>query len=91
MGYKEETSPKSYGECIGKNTEKDGFIPNANCIRMYGTISPIVSTYGAFEMLEQLEEDISGKLREVFPDIFRIKTVALLRRVYGCTPRLMKC
>lgn len=34
---------------------------------------------------------LSDKLSEVFTDIHReIKTVALLRLVYGCTPRLMK-
>ncbi|MDE6747590.1 MAG: transposase [Lachnospiraceae bacterium] len=82
---------KVTGKCIGKITEKDGFIPNANCLRMYETISPVVRTYGVFEMFDQLGEDISDKLKEVFPDIYReIRTVALLRLVYGCTPRLMK-
>ena len=42
-------------------------------------------------MFEQLGKDVSDRLKEVFPDIYReIKTVALLRLVYGCTPRLMK-
>ena len=58
---------------------------------MYETISPVVRTYGVFEMFSQLGKDISDKLRETFPDIYReIQTVALLRLVYGCTPRLMK-
>ena len=82
---------KVTGKCIGKITEKDGFIPNANHFRTYETISPIVRTYGVFEMFEQLGKDISDKLKEAFPDIYReVKTVALLRLVYGCTPRLMK-
>lgn len=82
---------KVTGKCIGKITEKDGFIPNANHFRMYETISPIIRTYGVFEMFEQLGKDVSDRLKEVFPDIYReIKTVALLRLVYGCTPRLMK-
>lgn len=88
---KKNRSKKVTGKCIGKITEKDGFIPNASCLRMYQTISPVVRTYGVFEMFEQLGKDISDKLREAFPDIHReIKTVALLRLVYGCTPRLMK-
>ena len=88
---KKNCPKKVTGKCIGKITEKDGFIPNAGCLRMYETISPIVRTYGVFEMFEQLGKDISDKLREAFPDIHReIKTVALLRLVYGCTPRLIK-
>lgn len=82
---------KVTGKCIGKITENDGFIPNANHFRMYATISPVVRTYGVFEMFEQLGKDLSDRLREVFPDIYReIQTVALLRLVYGCTPKLMK-
>ena len=88
----EKNRPKKVtGKCIGKITEKDGFIPNANHFRMYETISPVVRTYGVFEMFSQLGKDISDRLRETFPDIYReIQTVALLRLVYGCTPRLMK-
>lgn len=82
---------KVTGKCIGKITEKDGFIPNANHFRMYETISPVIRTYGVFEMFEQLGKGVSDRLKEVFPDIYReVKTVALLRLVYGCTPRLMK-
>lgn len=88
----ERNRPKKVtGKCIGKITEKDGFIPNANHFRMYETISPVVRTYGVFEMFDQLGRDISDRLKEVFPDIYReIRTVALLRLVYGCTPRLMR-
>ena len=82
---------KVTGKCIGKITEKDGFIPNANHFRMYEAISPVIRTYGVFEMFEQLGKGVSDRLKEVFPDIYReVKTVALLRLVYGCTPRLMK-
>lgn len=82
---------KVTGKCIGKITENDGFIPNANHFRMYSAISPIVKTYGVFEMFGQLGEEISCRLKDVFPDIYReIQTIALLRLVYGCTPKLMK-
>ncbi len=87
MGCTEAQTKKVTGKCIGKITEKDGFIPNANHFRMYETISPIIRTYGVFEMFEQLGKDVSDRLKEAFPDIYReIKTVALLRLVYGCTP-----
>ncbi len=82
---------KVTGKCIGKITEQDGFIPNANHFRMYETISPVIRTYGVFEMFEQLGRDVSDRLKEVFPDIYReIKTVALPRLVYGCTPKLTR-
>lgn len=82
---------KVTGKCIGKITEKDGFIPNANHFRLYEAVSPVIRTYGVFEMFEQLGKGVSDRLKEVFPDIYReVKTVALLRLVYGCTPRLMK-
>ncbi len=58
---------------------------------MYETINPVIRTYGVFEMFEQLGKDASDRLKEVFPDIYReARTAALLRPVYGCTPRLMK-
>ena len=74
---KKNRPKKVTGKCIGKITEKDGFIPNANHFRMYEAVSPIVRTYGVFEMFEQLGKGISDKLKDAFPDIYReIKTAA---------------
>lgn len=81
---------KVTGKSIGKITENDGFIPNAYCMKKYALANPIVRTYGVFEMFQQLGQGITNKLKEIFPDLYReIMTVAQLRLVYGCTPKLM--
>lgn len=79
---------KVTGKSIGKITEKDGFIPNVNGLRLIeeqrsavaasGTVT--VRNYGAYETLRQLTPDMEGQLREYFPDIFReINTLSLIR------------
>ena len=77
---------KVTGKSIGKITESDGFIPNANGLRLMKEkrltpdIAPSVKNYGAYEMLQQLSPEMSSQLKEYFPDIFReIRTIALLR------------
>ena len=85
----EKNRPKKVtGKSIGKITEADGFIPNANGLRLMKEmritpdIAPIVKNYGAYEMLQQLSPDMEGQLRKFFPDIYReIRTLSLLRLV----------
>ena len=79
---------KVTGKSIGKITEADGFIPNANGLRLMQEmrltpdVAPTVKNYGAYELLLQLTPDLGEKLKEHFPDIFReIRTIALLRLV----------
>ena len=85
----EKNRPKKVtGKSIGKITEADGFIPNANGLRLMKEmritpdIAPVVKNYGAYEMLQQLSPDMEGQLRKFFPDIYReIRTISLLRLV----------
>ena len=87
----EKNRPKKVtGKSIGKITETEGFIPNANGLQrmkeMWITpdIAPVVKNYGAYEMLGQLSPNIEKQLRKYFPDIFReIRTLSLLRLVDG--------
>lgn len=81
---------KTTGKSIGKITEADGFIPNANGLRlmqelrMTPDVAPSVKNYGAYEVLQQLTPELGQLLREHFPDSFReIRTLALLRLVDG--------
>ena len=85
----EKNRPKKVtGKSIGKITEAEGFIPNANGLRLMKEMrltpeaAPVVKNYGAYEMLQQLSPEIGEQLRKFFPDIFReIRTVSLLRLV----------
>ncbi len=79
---------KVTGKSIGKITEADGFIPNANGLRLLQAmrltpdVAPSVKNYGAYELLQQLTPDLNEKLKEYFPDIFReIRTISLIRLV----------
>ena len=87
---------KVTGKSIGKITEADGFIPNANGLRLMQDmrltpdIAPVVKNYGAYEVLQQLSPDLGTKLREYFPNIFReIRTISLLRLVDSVTSAKM--
>jgi hypothetical protein len=79
---------KVTGKSIGKITETDGFIPNANGIRLMQSmrltadVAPAVKNYGAYETLQQLSPDLGEQLKKHFPDTFRqIRTISLLRLV----------
>ena len=79
---------KVTGKSIGKITEADGFIPNANGIRLMQSmritpnVAPTVKNYGAYEMLQQLSPDLGEQLKKYFPNTFRqIRTISLLRLV----------
>ena len=72
----EKNRPKKVtGKSIGKITEADGFIPNANGLRLMKQMrttpdtAPVVRNYGAYEMLLQLSPDLSENIRKFFPDI----------------------
>lgn len=81
---------KVTGKSIGKITEADGFIPNANGLRLMQEmritpdVAPSVKNYGAYELLQQLTPEMDQKIRKYFPGSFReIRTIALLRLVDG--------
>ena len=87
---------KITGKSVGKITESDGYIPNANGLRLMQEmrinpdVAPVVRSYGAYELLSQLSPKISEQLREQFPGIFReIRTLALLRLVNSITSAKM--
>lgn len=87
---------KVTGKSIGKITEADGFIPNANGLRlmqqmrMTSDIAPTVKNYGAYETLLQLSPDISIQLKQFFPTLFReIRTISLLRLIDHVTSARM--
>lgn len=82
---------------VGKITEADGFIPNANGMRriqemrITPDVAPSVKNYGAYETLLQLSPKLSDELREHFPDCFReIRTLALIRLVDGVPAKLIR-
>lgn len=83
-------SKKVTGKCLGKITEADGFIPNGYAARSKAPESPIVRSYGAFEIASQLSRDLEERLKEFFPDIYReIEATAQLRLIAGsCGKRL---
>ena len=81
---------KVTGKSIGKITEADGFIPNANGLRLMqemritSDVAPSVKNYGAYEQLQQLTPEMDKKIRKYFPGPFReIRTIALLRLADG--------
>ena len=89
-------SQKTTGKSIGKITEADGFIPNANGLRLLQEmrltpdIAPSVKSYGAYEMLQQLSTELSEQLRKHFPERFReIRTISLIRLVDSVTSAKM--
>ncbi|QEJ95568.1 transposase [Treponema phagedenis] len=89
---------KVTGKSIGKITEADGFIPNANGLRLMqqmrstADVAPTVKNYGAYELLQQLAPELNDKLKQHFPDIFReIRTIALLRLVGSiCSDKMIQ-
>lgn len=82
---------KVTGKSVGKITEQDGFIPNAYGTRRVLLLHPIVKNYGAYTILEQLSDDLLGKLRKYFPDIYReISVISMLQLVTGCKGKRIK-
>lgn len=87
---------KVTGKSIGKITETDGFIPNANGMRIMRDTNripetiPKVSNYGAYEMMRQLSPELETRLKEYFPESFReIRTLALIRLIDGVSSARM--
>lgn len=87
-------SRKKTGKCIGKITERDGFIANRYATELMertgimpqitGATTYVSKTFGAYEMLSQLSPNLEGDLKKFFPDCYReIRTIALLRLVEG--------
>lgn len=62
---------KVTGKSIGKITEADGFIPNANGMRLMRElritpdVAPTVKNYGAYEMLLQLTPDLGENSKNI--------------------------
>lgn len=85
----EKNRPKKVtGKSIGKITEADGFIPNANGLRLMAKmhiapdVAPVVKNYGAYELMQQLSSDLSDQIKTFFPNMFReIRTISLIRLV----------
>ncbi len=87
---------KTTGKSIGKITESDGFIPNANGMRLMKEmrlmpdVAPHVKNYGSYELLRQISPEIEEQIRKQFPELFReIRTVSLMRLVDGVSSAKM--
>ena len=95
---------KITGKSIGKITEADGFIANAYCMQLLkkkangdretadsdGNFAPIVKNYGTYKVLQDLSPEISPRLKEQFPDVFReIRTISLIRLADSITSAKM--
>ena len=84
-------SRKVTDKCLGKITEKDGFIPNEYAARLKAPKNPIVRNYGAFEIASQLSPDLEERLKAFFPDIYReIEVIAQLRLIAGSCGKKLK-
>lgn len=84
---------KVTGKSIGKITERDGFIPNAEGIRLLqqakAAAPATVRNYGAYEMLAVLSPDLEERMRRHFPDIWReLRAFSLLRLVDKASPKM---
>jgi hypothetical protein len=87
---------KVTGKSIGKITAADGFIPNANGLRLMKEmritpdVAPSVKNYGSYELLQQLSPNLGTQLQKHFPEMFReIRTLALIRLVDSVTSAKM--
>lgn len=87
---------KVTGKSLGKITESDGFIPNANGLRLMQEMrllpdtAPVVKSYGSYEVMRQLTPELEEELKESFPDIFRkIRALSLIRLVEGISSAKM--
>ena len=87
-------SRKKTGKCIGKITERDGYVANRYAVelmrqngmmpKLTGATTYESKTYGAYEILSQLSPNLEEDLKKYFPDCYReIRTIALLRLVEG--------
>jgi Transposase len=86
---------KKTGRSIGKITENDGFIPNAEGMRimakrnMLAQGEKVVRNHGAYAMLSMLSPALEESLRKHFPDLWReIKAFSLLRLVDKASPKM---
>lgn len=87
---------KVTGRSIGKITEADGFVPNAEGMRMIqgrngATAVATVRNHGAYEVLSALSPDLEGRLRTHFPDCWRqMRAFSLIRLVDKASPRMLQ-
>lgn len=85
---------KVTGKSIGKITDADGFIPNAEGMRIIQSrrVAPdfvTVKNYGAYEMLSLLSPELEERLRSHFPDAWRqIRAFSLIRLVDKASPKM---
>ncbi len=84
---------KVTGRSIGKITEADGFIPNAEGMRLIqerkAAAVVTVRNHGAYEVLSTLSPDLEERLKAHFPDVWRnIRAFSLIRLVDKASPRM---
>ena len=81
---------KKTGECIGKITEKDGFIPSPR-MQTAEVTTVIVKEYGCYHMFCTLNEGMYGALRRHFPSTYReIFAISIIRLLNRATNRTIK-
>jgi hypothetical protein len=82
---------KKTGECIGKITESDGFLPNERFLRSQTPLKAYVKCYGVYELFTQLAPEVTGRLKECFPDVWReLLVISLLRLAHRFTAKNAK-
>ena len=62
-GTKRWKTVTKIGKCIGKITEKEGFVPNKNCVDLNKTT---VKTHGTYEFAYQKTQPIFSLLKQCF-------------------------
>jgi len=81
---------KKTGACIGKITEKDGFIPSPRTQSVEVT-TVIVKEYGCYHMFHSLNEEMYSTLRKYFPSNYReIFAISIIRLLNRATNRTIK-
>ena len=81
---------KKTGECIGKITEQDGFIPSPRKQTSEVT-SVIVKEYGCYHMFRIMNSEMYEILRKHFPSTYReVFTISIIRLLNRATNRTIK-
>ena len=79
-------SKKITGQCVGQITESEGFVPNANGLRILAAMPDMYSiyTYGAYEALSILSAQMEDLIRRLYSSAFpSLKTYSLIDVVNG--------
>ena len=81
---------KKTGDCIGRITEQDGYIPSPR-LKPADITTVTVKEYGCYHMFRILNEEMHGTLRRHFPSTFReIFAISIIRLLNQATNKTIK-